>query len=289
MNIVQTVTQLQEALASLEGKTIGLVPTMGYLHAGHLSLIEAARRECDCVVVSIFVNPLQFGPQEDLDAYPRDLTHDRQLAEQTGTDILFTPTVKDMYPQEPLTNISVTKVTDGMCGAKRPGHFDGVATVVMKLFNLVRPEKAFFGLKDIQQAAVIKQMVADLNVPVTVMACPTVREADGLAMSSRNVYLSQEERQQAAVLYRALSAGKELLLEGKCQLGKEIENKVAAIISTQPLAVIEYVEMRSFPEMKRIDVIRNGTYVIAAAVKFGRTRLIDNVVATVEGESCTVQ
>lgn len=277
MKIVQTRDELRQLISANKNKTIGFVPTMGYLHDGHLSLIERAQAECGCVVASIFVNPLQFGPQEDFESYPRDAERDARLAERSGVDILFIPDTKEMYPKTPLTTISVAKVTDSLCGASRPGHFDGVATVVAKLFNLIQPDKAYFGLKDAQQIAVIKQMVTDLNMPVDIVPCPTVREPDGLAMSSRNVYLSDEERKQATVLYRALKTAEQKLSSGQWRFGKEVESGVCEIISSQPLAQIDYVEMHTFPELERTERVEDKQYIIAVAAKFGRTRLIDNI------------
>lgn len=277
MNLVKTIEDMRQWRSQMQGITIGLVPTMGFLHEGHLSLIKRARQQCDRVVVSIFVNPLQFGPQEDLETYPRDMARDAELAEKAGVDILFTPTVEEMYPRTPLTRIVVSNVTKGMCGATRPGHFDGVATVVAKLFHIVQPQQAYFGEKDIQQLAVIQQMVHDLNLPVTIVPCPTVREADGLALSSRNVYLSEEERKQATVLYRALRQAKENVLQRAWQSGEQVENGVIELISTEPLADIDYAEMRSFPHLTRVQSLVRDSYVIAVAVRFGRTRLIDNI------------
>ena len=277
MILTKTIDELRQVLGEKKKKTVGLVPTMGYLHDGHLSLVQRAKRECDCVVVTIFVNPLQFGPQEDLDTYPRDLKRDAALAEQAGVDILFAPDQREMYPQAPLTKVSVAKVTEGMCGASRPGHFDGVTTVVTKLFNLVQPQKAYFGLKDVQQIAVIKRMVDDLNMPVTIVPCPTVRETDGLAMSSRNVHLSTDERKQATILYRALQTAEKKLLTEEWRSGKQVVNGIYEMISSQPLAQIDYVEMRTFPDLGDVEQVEDQQYVIAVAVKFGKTRLIDNI------------
>lgn len=277
MNVVKTIDKIRQWRAEMNGITVGLVPTMGYLHEGHLSLIKKARQQCDRVVVSIFVNPLQFGPQEDLETYPRDVERDAKMAEKAGVDLLFTPTVDEMYPRTPLTRVVVSRVTDGMCGASRPGHFDGVTTVVAKLFNIVQPQLAYFGEKDVQQLAVIQQMVNDLNLPIAIVSCPTVREADGLALSSRNVYLSSEERKQATVLYRALKQAKENVLRREWRTGEQVENGVIELISKQPLADIDYVEMRSFPNLTRVESLDRDSYVIAVAVRFGRTRLIDNI------------
>lgn len=287
MNVVKTVKQLRQTLPNFKGKLIGFVPTMGYLHEGHLSLIRKARKECGAVVVSIFVNPLQFGPQEDFATYPRDLAHDAELAEQAGVDVLFIPGEGEMYPRPPLTKISVATVTDGLCGVSRPGHFDGVATVVAKLFHLIQPQRAYFGMKDIQQLAVVERMVADLNMPVKIVPCATVREPDGLAMSSRNVHLSGEERRQARILYQALQFAQEKIKNKEWQSGRQVERAVYEKIATQPLARIDYVEMRTFPEMARVTMVGDDTYVVAAAVTFGQTRLIDNVlIPGKEGDGC---
>ncbi len=217
MQVIQHITDLRQSIRSRRAEQpslrVGFVPTMGFLHEGHASLLEAARRSCDIVVLSIFVNPLQFGPNEDFERYPRDEERDLAVAEQAGTDIVFLPQVAEMYPQPIKTMVSVREVTTRLCGASRPGHFDGVATVVAKLFHIVQPDAAFFGMKDAQQVAVIEQMVLDLNLPVEIVPCPTIREADGLAKSSRNVYLNEEERKQATVLSAALREAETALAE----------------------------------------------------------------------------
>lgn len=279
---INTVAEMREHIqtARMQGKRIGIVPTMGYLHEGHLSLVRAAREKCDVVVMSIFVNPLQFGPNEDFDRYPRDLERDRALADQAGVDVLFTPDVSEMYPHKILTNISVSNVTNPLCGRSRPGHFDGVATVVMKLFQIVQPDYAFFGQKDAQQVAVVTQMVQDLNVPVQIVPCPIIREADGLAMSSRNVYLTPEERAQALVLSHSLSLAEKWLREGVTI--EEVRGRVIDIISEKPLAAIEYVEILSYPELEPLEQAVSGTtLILALAVRFGKTRLIDNWIGTI--------
>lgn len=279
MNTVTTIDELQKQLKARRKRdtVVGLVPTMGYLHEGHLSLITRARVECDCVVASIFVNPLQFGPEEDYETYPRDPARDAKLASDAGVDVLFIPEKGVMYPKQPLTTVSVSHLTDVLCGASRPTHFDGVTTVVAKLFNLIRPDKAFFGSKDIQQVAVIQQMVEDLNMSVAIIPCPTVREADGLALSSRNVYLDPDEREQATVLNQALREAEIRLKKGQWCTGTDVEAWVKDTIAAQPLADIDYVEMRTFPRLERVKDIDDASYVIAVAVKFGHTRLIDNV------------
>ncbi|GED66708.1 pantothenate synthetase [Brevibacillus reuszeri] len=266
--------------AKREGKRIGFVPTMGFLHEGHLSLVKAAREMCDLVVMSIFVNPLQFGPNEDFERYPRSIERDSEMASSAGVDLLFTPDVNEMYPRPILTNVSVANVTAPLCGASRPGHFDGVATVVTKLFQIVQPDYAFFGQKDAQQVAVITQMVADLSMPIEIVPCPIVREADGLAMSSRNVYLSQEERTQALVLSESLQQAKKWLEEGMA-LG-EIKDSVIQKISERPLASIDYVEVLRFPDLEPVTQEKTGqSIMIALAVYFGKTRLIDNLITEI--------
>jgi pantoate--beta-alanine ligase len=279
---VSTIAELRQHIreARRQGKRIGFVPTMGYLHEGHLSLVRAAREACDFVVMSIFVNPLQFGPNEDFERYPRDIERDREMARSAGVDLLFTPGVEEMYPSQVLTTVSVSRVSEPLCGKSRPGHFDGVATVVMKLFQIVQPDAAFFGQKDAQQLAVITQMVHDLSVPVEIVPCPIVREADGLAMSSRNVYLNPEERKQATVLYRSLKKAEQLLKEGTPLA--DIRREMIAMIDAEPLAEIDYVEVLKYPQLESVDRAAKGEKIIfALAVRFGRTRLIDNWIATV--------
>jgi len=280
---ISTILELREHVkqARLAGKRIGFVPTMGYLHDGHVSLVTAARERCDFVVMSIFVNPLQFGPNEDFDRYPRDLERDWLIAANAGVDLLFTPSVEEMYPQPVLTNVSVAKVSEPLCGKSRPGHFDGVATVVLKLFQIVQPDEAFFGQKDAQQLAVIEQMVADLSIPVQIIPCPIVREADGLAMSSRNVYLTPVEREQAVVLNQSLRQAEEWLHPGAEVAA--IRERLVAMISEKPLADIDYAEIFTYPRLAAIDRLESGMRVIVAlAVRFGKTRLIDNLIVTIE-------
>jgi pantoate--beta-alanine ligase len=266
--------------ARRQGKTIGMVPTMGYLHEGHLSLVKAAREKCDLVVMSIFVNPLQFGPNEDFERYPRDIDRDRDLAKSAGVDLLFTPEVSEMYPKPMLTNVSVSNVTELLCGKSRPGHFDGVATVVTKLFQIVQPDYAFFGQKDAQQVAVVSQMVFDLSMPVQIVPCPIVREADGLAMSSRNVYLTPEERKEALVLSRSLKQAKIWLSEGVAL--RDIQERMIAMISEMPLASIEYVEVLRYPDLVPVEQpVPGESIIVALAVRFGKTRLIDNLITSI--------
>lgn len=266
--------------AKRQGKRIGIVPTMGFLHEGHISLVKAAREMCDLVVMSIFVNPLQFGPNEDFERYPRNIERDSEMASAAGVDLLFTPDVSEMYPRPILTNVSVANVTAPLCGASRPGHFDGVATVVTKLFQIVQPDYAFFGQKDAQQVAVITQMVADLSMPIQIVPCPIIREADGLAMSSRNVYLSSDERAQALALSASLKQANEWLDEGVA-LG-EIKERVVQKINEMSLAKIDYVEVLGFPDLEPIEKEAAGQgIIIALAVYFGKTRLIDNLITQI--------
>lgn len=284
MKTIETVAEMMSLAKSWrrEGKTVGLVPTMGYLHQGHLSLAAAARLDCDIVVMSIFVNPTQFGPNEDYEAYPRDLGHDQALAEGAGVDYLFAPQPGDMYPKGYSTFVNVEGVTDYLCGAKRPGHFRGVATVVSKLFHIVQPERAYFGQKDGQQVAVLRRMVTDLNMPVEIIARPIVREADGVALSSRNVYLTEEQRQQAVVLSQGLAKARELFVQGELN-GETLKKAVTDTIQTASLANIDYVQLVDGDTMAPIQQI-TGKAMLAVAVYFGETRLIDNILLEVESE-----
>lgn len=278
MKIITAVQEMQQTALDLrrQGKRIAFVPTMGYLHEGHASLLREGRRQGDVLVLSIFVNPTQFGPNEDLDRYPRNLEGDCGLAQGCGTDIVFAPTAKEMYPAGFQTTVSLGPLTAPLCGASRPGHFNGVAVVVTKLFGIVQPDVAFFGKKDFQQLAVIRQMTADLNLAVKVVGMPIVREADGLAMSSRNSYLSVEERQQALCLYRAVLAVRELFARGETS----VERLLAAArtrIGEAPAAVIDYLELRDGITLEPVAKAAAGT-LLALAVKIGATRLIDNTV-----------
>lgn len=288
MQEIQQIQRLKQRVAAFRQSNsavqkIGFIPTMGFLHQGHLSLVEKAKAECGLVVMSIFVNPLQFGPNEDFDRYPRDLQRDLQLAEQAGVDIVFAPTVEEMYPNYPLkTKIMVADLTSRLCGASRPGHFDGVSTVVMKLFHIVEPDRAYFGMKDAQQVAVIQQMVQDLNLRLDVVPCPIYRETDGLAMSSRNVYLSAEERRQAVVLFHTLDLTAKWLKEETLTAG-ELLTRMKQNIQTAPLASLDYVELSRYPSLTEVDediqlssLAGREDLLIALAVKFGNTRLIDN-------------
>lgn len=264
MRVVESIKEMQEM------KVDGFVPTMGYLHEGHLSLIKRAKEECKFVVVSIFVNPKQFGDDEDLDSYPQDLERDKKLCEDLGVDVLFVPKVEDMY-DNCLTSVNVSKITEKLCGLSRPTHFTGVATVVAKLFNIVKCKKAYFGEKDYQQLLVIKKMVKDLNFPVEVIGCPIVREKDGLAMSSRNKYLS--ERENAALLYKSLKMAEEAVSAGETS----VHDIKKLITDTIKGGEIDYVEVLDAETLDELEII-GGSVLIALAVKFGKARLIDNIV-----------
>ncbi|HLD41163.1 MAG TPA: pantoate--beta-alanine ligase [Candidatus Omnitrophota bacterium] len=262
--------------AKKKGKTIGFVPTMGYLHPGHLSLIRQAKNDCDICVVSIFVNPIQFGPKEDYRGYPRGMEMDRILSRSAGADCVFSPTAGQIYPPDYQTYVNVERISSGLCGRSRPGHFRGVATVVNKLFNIVRPDIAYFGKKDYQQALVIERMCADLNMPLKIKIMPIIREADGLAMSSRNHYLSHRERQEAAVLHQSLSDAKKKIASGESN-----PRKISAMIETRILkdtaAKIDYVSVADSKTLEAVDTVK-GRVLIALAAWFGRTRLIDNII-----------
>ncbi|RKY55580.1 MAG: pantoate--beta-alanine ligase [Candidatus Neomarinimicrobiota bacterium] len=278
MKIFRTIKNLRNELAHFRrvGKTIGLVPTMGYFHGGHLSLMDVARKDSDVVVVSLFVNPTQFGPNEDLERYPRDFERDRQLAEERGVDIIFYPDVKEMYPEPFYTYVYTEKLSKVLCGASRPIHFRGVTTIVAKLFNIVQPDIAVFGQKDAQQAIIIKQMVKDLNFPIKIIVAPIIREKDGLAMSSRNKYLSFEEREQAVVINRALTEAYKKVQSG-VKNAKDIEYLIRKIINEATLAKIEYIKIVDDSTLENVESIEAGTFA-AVAVFFGKTRLIDNVI-----------
>jgi pantoate--beta-alanine ligase len=275
MKTAITLEDLWEARKALP-HPIGLVPTMGFLHEGHLSLVAAAQKECASVVVSIFVNPTQFGPSEDLDAYPRDLPRDLELLHGAGTNLVWTPTAEVIYPPGFQTWVETTEVTKPLEGAQRPGHFKGVTTIVAKLFTAVRPEKAYFGQKDAQQVAVIKQMTHDLNFPIEICVVPIAREADGLAMSSRNTYLSKEERRAATVLSRALSAAETAYQHGE-RRGEEIRMVMEETISAEPLARLVYVSCADRTTLLELDQITEGA-LLSMAVYIGKTRLIDNLI-----------
>ena len=280
MQIITSIPEMQSqaVLLRLKGRTIGFVPTMGFLHEGHLSLMRRARTECDIVVVSIFVNPTQFGPTEDFDRYPRDEEGDRRKCESAGVDILFMPTAAEMYPRQPTVFVTVEGISDVLEGAVRPGHFRGVATVVAKLFNIVKPHKAFFGQKDYQQCVVIKRMVKGLNLDLEIGVLPTTREQDGLAMSSRNTYLSPDERRAAAAVHRALSAAEHLALTGVKEPEK-LGNKMRAVLAEEKTITIDYVQIADPESLEPLSMIEDKM-VILVAVRLGRTRLIDNMVVS---------
>jgi pantoate--beta-alanine ligase len=278
MKIIETVKEMQEFSESLrnQGKKIAFVPTMGYFHEGHLNLMREGRKRGDCVVVSIYVNPTQFGPNEDFSRYPRDFERDRNLAEGVGVDVIFYPSNEEMYPEHYQTYITVEGVAENLCGLSRPGHFRGVATVCAKLFNMVKPHVTIFGQKDFQQLAVIKRMVRDLNMDLEVVGMPTTRETDGLAMSSRNIYLSNEERASALSLSRSLKMAKASYDEGERD-AKKIVAAACAFIEGHPHAMIDYAKICDIRTMQDVDRL-NGPCVMALAVKVGKTRLIDNYV-----------
>ncbi|MCW8858379.1 MAG: pantoate--beta-alanine ligase [Deltaproteobacteria bacterium] len=276
MDMINSIDEMQQRaqLASVSGQKISFVPTMGYLHKGHLSLLEEGRKRGDLLVLSIFVNPTQFGQGEDFEDYPRDLQRDADLAEQAGVDIIFAPTAKAMYPQHYATYVEVEGITENLCGASRPGHFRGVATVVTKLFNIVQPDSAIFGTKDFQQLAVIRRMTADMNMPVTIVGMPIFRERDGLAMSSRNVYLSADQRQQALVLSQSLAVARQLVAAGELSSATIIQS-LKTKISAQPDAHIDYIQIchqLSLADQEQVDI----DSVLLLAVYVGQTRLIDN-------------
>lgn len=283
MEIVSTVKNLREKIFEWkrQGKKIGFVPTMGYLHEGHLSLVRESKKRSDVTVVSIFVNPKQFGPKEDYNVYPRDLDRDRQLLEKEGVDLLFYPSVEEMYPDGYKTYVEVTDLQDKLCGRSRPGHFRGVCTVVLKLFNQVQPDEAYFGWKDAQQVIIIQKMVEDLNVPVKIVPLPLVRDHDGLALSSRNTYLSPEERQAALVLKKSLDLAEKLIREGERDAVK-IKQKMVELISAEPLARIDYVEIVDLKTLESINKLDREA-LVALAVFVGKTRLIDNFRFTAGG------
>ncbi len=278
MEILRTIREVRNWVQRqrADGYAIHFVPTMGYFHEGHLSLMRRAKADGGKVIVSIFVNPLQFGPHEDYERYPRDLERDHQLAESVGVDALFYPEVSEMYPPGYQTEVRVKRLSQPLCGRSRPGHFEGVATVVLKLFHIVTPDRAYFGEKDFQQLRIIQQLVQDMNLPVVIVPCPIVREADGLAMSSRNVYLSPEERQSATVLYKSLCWAQEQVQAGERD-AQRIRQGVYERIAQEPLARIDYVEVVDAETLEPVERIERPT-LVAVAVYFGKARLIDNTV-----------
>ena len=277
MELISDKKAMREKVMELrgQGRMVGFVPTMGYLHEGHLSLIRAARQENDVVVVSIFVNPLQFGPREDLTDYPRDLERDCRLVEAEGVDYVFHPDEGEMYPRRFLTRVRVEEITEGLCGAFRPGHFEGVTTVVAKLFHIIPAQRAYFGQKDAQQARVISKMVEDLDFDVEIRVCPTVREPDGLAMSSRNIYLSPAERGKACLLYHALEAGRRLIEGGERDAGA-VEEAMREVLRKEPEIEVEYLGVYDGRDLRPLRELR-GEVLLAVAARVGRARLIDNI------------
>ncbi|WP_010239155.1 pantoate--beta-alanine ligase [Clostridium arbusti] len=276
METVQSIKETRELIKSWRrnGYTIGLVPTMGFLHEGHKSLIKKASAENDKVVVSIFVNPIQFGPNEDLTSYPRDLEKDKITCDNAGADLIFNPQVSEMYSDNAVTSVTVDEITEGLCGAKRPIHFRGVCTVVSKLFNIVTPDRAYFGEKDSQQLAVIKRMVSDLNFDIDIVGCPIIREEDGLAKSSRNIYLSDEERKAATVLNKSLNSAKDALQNGE-RYASKLAHVISEKIDNEPLAKIDYIEIVDSVDLKPVCEI-TSSILVAIAIYIGKTRLIDN-------------
>ncbi|PXV95412.1 pantoate--beta-alanine ligase [Lachnotalea glycerini] len=278
MEIVKTIEEVRTTVKKwkIEGKSVGFVPTMGYLHQGHQSLIKRACQENEKVVVSIFVNPTQFGPNEDFSSYPRDIDRDSEVCSIAGADLIFHPETEEMYDSFACTYVNVDGLTDKLCGKSRPTHFRGVCTVVSKLFLIVNPDRAYFGQKDAQQLAVIKRMVRDLNFDIEIVGCPIIREEDGLAKSSRNTYLSVEEREAATVLNRALTQGRVLISEGEKSVDK-VKNLIQRVIEAEPLARIDYIEVVDFETIEPISLLE-GTVLVAVASYIGKTRLIDNFI-----------
>jgi len=278
LEIIHSAAEIQRRAEELRlsGKTIGFVPTMGFFHEGHIELMRAAKKHADVVIISIFVNPTQFGPAEDFDAYPRDLEGDLIKAEKAGVDMAFTPSVKEMYPEGAQTTVAVERVTRHLCGLSRPGHFNGVTTVVAKLFNLTKPHIAVFGQKDFQQLTVISRMVKDLNMDIQIVGLPTVRESDGLAMSSRNSYLSPEERKSALCLKKSLDLAAGLASRGEKRAGM-IRDKVRELILSHPFTEIDYVTLCHPATLEDVETLKGKT-LLALAVKVGKTRLIDNCI-----------
>lgn len=275
MKVIRSVKLMQQEILAITPKKIGYVPTMGFFHEGHISLIDTARVENEIVVASIFVNPLQFGPNEDYDTYPRDEAKDIMLAEESGVDILFMPSVESMYPKEMSISMSSSKQSAVLCGRSRTGHFDGVITVLTKLFNIIQPSMVYFGMKDAQQFAIVDTLITDLNFPITLVGLPTIREANGLARSSRNVYLTADETEEATWLYKALIAGNQLVVDGETN-PVIIIKEVLTVINTETVGTVDYIELLSYPELQPLADI-NQQCILAIAVHFNRTRLIDNL------------
>ena len=281
MQIVKTINEVRTQVKEWkkQGLTVGFVPTMGYLHEGHASLMKRAKAECDKVVASIFVNPMQFGVNEDLDSYPRDLEADAKLCDSIGVDLIFHPEVEEMYADGFCSFVDMNGLTKELCGKSRPIHFRGVCTVVNKLFNIVTPDKAFFGQKDAQQLAVIRRMVKDLNMDIEIVGCPIIREEDGLAKSSRNTYLNADERKAALILSQTIRMGEKMVKDGERNV-ESLVNAMKANIEKEPMARIDYVEAVNMDNIEKIDMIE-GTVLVAMAVYIGKTRLIDNFIVEV--------
>lgn len=281
METIESILEMKawSSTTKAQGKKIAFVPTMGYLHKGHLELMKKAKERCPRVVTSVFVNPKQFGPSEDYQNYPRNLERDKELAEWAGTDVLFVPKAEEMYPEGYSTYVEVEGLSDVLCGASRAGHFKGVTTVVMKLINIVQPSEAFFGEKDAQQLIIIKKMIKDLNMDIKITPVPTIRETDGVALSSRNKYLNEEERKQAVCLYQSLMKAKEMIDAGERSSGK-IKSGMEKIIKEKSLAEIDYIEIVDTDKLKKLDTL-SGRALVALAIKIGKARLIDNIMAEV--------
>ncbi len=277
MKIIKKINEMKSISRKIknEGEKIGFVPTMGALHEGHLKLVDTAKKYTDFIIASIFVNPLQFGASEDLRSYPKDIHYDAKLLENRGTNILFTPSDKEMYPEEYDTSIELPKLSSALCGATRPTHFKGVCTVVCKLFNIVAPNIAIFGEKDAQQLIILKKMVADLNFGIKILAVPTARESDGLAISSRNIYLSSQERKDAPVIYQSLMLAKKLI-ENRERNAKKIKDEIRNAISDKLTAKIDYIDIVNKKDLTQVNILE-GEILIAIAVWFGKARLIDNI------------
>ncbi|AVX07485.1 MULTISPECIES: pantoate--beta-alanine ligase [Priestia] len=285
MKVITTIKDMQQEMKKEKqlGRSIGFVPTMGYLHEGHATLLGAARTENEVVALSIFVNPTQFGPNEDFDTYPRDFERDERVAKEANVDYLFYPSVEEMYKPSRSVAITVTDRVDVLCGQKRPGHFDGVATVLTKLFHIVTPDRAYFGKKDAQQVAVVDGLIEDFNFPVELRAVDTVREADGLAKSSRNVYLTDKEREEAPVLFKSLQSALQLLESGEKHV-EIIKQAIRKEIEQYTSGKVDYIEVYTYPELKTIKQAA-GKIIIALAVQFSKARLIDNVIVDVQGDN----
>lgn len=281
MKVVETISEIRKQIKDWrkQGYSIGFVPTMGYLHEGHLSLVQKALEQNDKTVVSIFVNPMQFSPSEDLESYPRDFNRDKELLEKTGANLIFYPGAEKLYEDDFCTYVDMNRVSKELCGKSRPVHFRGVCTIVTKLFHIITPDKAYFGQKDAQQLAVIKRMVRDLNMDIEIVGCPIVREKDGLAKSSRNTYLSEEERRAALILSKAIFLGEQLVKQGE-RKASILKEKMKELIESEPLANIDYIEVVDANSIEKVEQL-SGSVLTAIAVYIGRTRLIDNFIISI--------